>query len=64
MLTIRDASERDIDLIRRLAGEAFPATYRELLTPGQLDYMMEWMYSEASLRRQLAEGAPLLHRRD
>ena len=31
MLTIRDASERDIDLIRRLAGEAFPATYRELL---------------------------------
>ena len=56
MLTIRDASERDIDLIRRLAGEAFPATYRELLTPGQLDYMMEWMYSEASLRRQLAEG--------
>ncbi|WP_302250816.1 GNAT family N-acetyltransferase [uncultured Alistipes sp.] len=56
MLTIRDASERDIDLIRRLAGEAFPATYRELLTPGQLDYMMKWMYSEASLRRQLAEG--------
>lgn len=56
MLTIRDASAHDIDLIRRLAGEAFPATYRELLTPGQLDYMMEWMYSETSLRRQLAEG--------
>ena len=44
MLTIRDASERDIDLIRRLAGEAFPATYRELLTPGQLDYIESSVY--------------------
>ncbi|WP_300254840.1 GNAT family N-acetyltransferase [uncultured Alistipes sp.] len=50
------ASESDIPLLRRLAGEAFPATYREILTPAQLDYMMAWMYSEESLRGQFRDG--------
>ena len=56
MLSIRRASEADCALIRRLAGEVFPATYREILAPAQLDYMMEWMYSPENLRRQMAEG--------
>lgn len=56
MLTIRKASAEDIPLIRTLAGEVFPATYRSLLTPGQLDFMMAWMYSPESLARQLREG--------
>ena len=43
MLSIRRASEADCALIRRLAGEVFPATYREILAPAHLDYMMEWM---------------------
>lgn len=33
MLTIRQASETDCPLIRRMAEEAFPATYREILPP-------------------------------
>lgn len=56
MLAIRKASAEDIPLIRTLAGEVFPATYCELLTPGQLDYMMAWMYSPESLARQMREG--------
>ena len=56
MLTIRQASENDCPLIRRMAEEAFPATYRESLTPAQLDYRMEWMYSDASLREQFRAG--------
>lgn len=56
MFACRKATEADIPLIRSLAGVAFPATYRELLSPAQLDYMMEWMYSEQSLREQLRGG--------
>lgn len=56
MFACRKATEADIPLIRSLAGVAFPATYRELLSPAQLDYMMEWMYSEQSLRKQLRGG--------
>lgn len=55
-LTIREAAENDCALIRRLADEAFPATYREILTPGQLAYMMTWMYSPESLLAQLRGG--------
>ena len=52
-LMIRQATTDDIALIRRLAGEAFPATYRDILSAEQLDYMMEWMYSPESLLRQM-----------
>ena len=55
-VSLRRASESDIPLIRQVADVAFPATYREILTPPQLDYMMEWMYSEKSLREQFREG--------
>lgn len=56
-LTLRRATTDDIATIRTLAETAFPATYAEILTPGQLDYMMEWMYAPQSLMRQMtAEG--------
>ena len=55
-VVLRPATETDIPLIRQVADVAFPATYREILTPAQLDYMMEWMYSEASLREQFRSG--------
>lgn len=55
-ITLRRAGESDIPLIRQVADVAFPATYREILTLAQLDYMMAWMYSEESLREQFREG--------
>lgn len=45
MLTIRQATVDDCYLINQLAKEVFPATYRDLLSPEQLNYMMEWMYA-------------------
>ena len=55
-IDIRPATTEDIPLIREMAAIVFPATYREILSPEQLDYMMEWMYSEQSLIRQMSEG--------
>ncbi len=55
-LSIRKATENDIPLIRALAEVVFPATYEALLPSGQVPFMMEWMYSAESLRRQMAEG--------
>ncbi len=56
MITFRKASSADCELIHRLAAQAFPATYREILSPEQLDYMMEWMYSIPNLEQQMTEG--------
>ena len=52
-LTIRTASVADIGLIGRLADVCFRHTYREILSAEQLEYMMDWMYSAESLRRQM-----------
>lgn len=55
MVTIERAIAEDCGLIRKLAEIVFPATYKDILSPAQLDYMMEWMYSIDSLKRQITE---------
>ena len=55
MNTIRIATTKDIPLIRQLAEEVFPETYKNIITPEQCCYMMYMMYSEESLRRQMNE---------
>ena len=42
MFTARKASVEDCGLIREMACVAFPDTYKTILSPEQLDYMMEW----------------------
>lgn len=57
MITIHKATTDNISIIRTMASVVFPDTYKEILSPEQIDYMMEWMYSEESLYRQItAEG--------
>jgi ribosomal protein S18 acetylase RimI-like enzyme len=53
--TIRKATTADCELIHAMAGKVFPDTYREILSPEQLDYMMEWMYSLDNLHKQMEE---------
>lgn len=55
-LHIRMATEADIPTIRQIAGQTFPATYRGIISEQQIDFMMEWMYAEESLRGQMAAG--------
>ncbi len=55
MLNIRKADVEDCQLIRQLAQVAFPATYGKILSAEQVDYMMEWMYSIDSLKKQMEE---------
>lgn len=41
MFTIRKAVIDDIPVIRDLASVVFPDTYKDILSPEQLDYMMD-----------------------
>jgi len=56
MITIRPATLADVDLIRRLAEVAFPATYRPILSEAQIAYMMQWMYAPERLVEQIHAG--------
>lgn len=55
MITNRKATINDCTLIHSLASIAFPATYQEILSSEQLDYMMEWMYAPTNIRKQMEE---------
>ncbi|MFK8055663.1 MAG: GNAT family N-acetyltransferase [Saprospiraceae bacterium] len=56
-LDIRTATLADIPLIRDLAHRTWPHTFGEILTPAQIDYMLEMMYSEESLHKGMTELA-------
>ena len=45
----------DIPVIRRIANVAFRHTYRNILSGEQMEYMMNWMYSEESLTHQIRD---------
>ena len=55
MFEIKKATIEDIPLINELAWIVFPHTYKELLSPGQIDFMMDWMYSPVNLQKQMTE---------
>lgn len=54
-LSIYQASVKDIPVIQALSKQTFPATYHNIITPEQSDYMMDMMYSTASLTKQMEE---------
>ena len=54
-LSIRRASEKDIGLIRELSLKIWPPTYSAIIPPEQIQYMLELMYSEPALRKQMKE---------
>ena len=55
-VSILKAGENDLQTIHDMAQVVFRQTYREILSPQQMEYMMDWMYSLSNLRKQLSEG--------
>lgn len=53
---ITKAGPDDLQTIHDMAQVVFRHTYREILTPEQMEYMMDWMYSPGNLKKQLEEG--------
>ncbi|MDR1783997.1 MAG: GNAT family N-acetyltransferase [Dysgonamonadaceae bacterium] len=53
MIEIIPASEQNIPDIRQISASAWPDAFREILSPQQIEYMMEMMYSDAALREQM-----------
>ncbi len=57
MHNIRNATIDDISLIRELTFKVWPQTYAAIISHEQIEYMLEMMYSEASLKNQMEEGS-------
>ncbi|MBX9733247.1 MAG: GNAT family N-acetyltransferase [Chitinophagaceae bacterium] len=50
---IRTATISDIPTIRSIAERTWPSTYGGIISQGQIDYMLDLMYSNESLTKQI-----------
>jgi ribosomal protein S18 acetylase RimI-like enzyme len=57
---IRKAGVKDVATIKKLAESVWPFTYKDILSPEQIEYMMELFYSDASLKEQFNRHTFLL----
>jgi GNAT superfamily N-acetyltransferase len=55
IFSIRPAELEDINTIGFLAQQIWPDTYGKIISPEQMQYMINLFYSPASLRRQIVE---------
>lgn len=53
-MTLREATLDDIPCLRAIAHAAWPEAYRGIISSDQIAYMLERMYGEAVLHRQMA----------
>ena len=55
-LTIRPATLEDRALIRSISERTWPSTYGHIISQKQIDFMLDWMYSDESLADQFEKG--------
>lgn len=53
--SIRQATVGDIPAIQKIAYEAWPIAYKDILSPTQIAYDLERSYSDQTLHKQMAE---------
>ena len=55
MIEIQKVGTESIDTIRSLAHLTWAVAYKDIISPDQMKYMLELIYSKASLHQQIAE---------
>ena len=55
-LEIRPASRLDLEVVRHLAERIWPECYGAMLPPGQVRYMLDWMYASHRLQADWDRG--------
>ncbi len=55
-IKIRPATLDDRAFIRSVSERTWPSTYGHIISQEQIDFMLNWMYSDESLAEQIAKG--------
>lgn len=53
MITITQATEQELPIIQDIAYQTWPTTFGDILSPAQISYMLEMMYSLDALKTQI-----------
>jgi diamine N-acetyltransferase len=55
-IQITPAGLTDRDFIRSVSERTWPSTYGHIISQEQINFMLDWMYSDASLEKQMHSG--------
>ena len=55
-ISIRLLGKDELKLVRQVADIVWPVTFKEILSPEQIDYMMEMMYAAKVMDKEFDEG--------
>ena len=55
-MMLRTATLTDRALIRSISERTWPSTYGHIISQEQIDFMLDWMYSNESLAGQFEKG--------
>ncbi|MFV8391914.1 GNAT family N-acetyltransferase [Flavobacterium sp. LB2P6] len=61
MISLKQASIADLNTIQEIANITWPITYGEILSKEQLNYMMDLIYSDESLIKQIQNQEQLFY---
>jgi ribosomal protein S18 acetylase RimI-like enzyme len=61
MITISEATIKDLKIIQEIAHKTWPLTYGEILSKEQLDYMLNMIYSDEALTDQFQKKEQLFY---
>ncbi len=53
MISITPATEAQLPIVQTIAYQTWPATFASILSPEQIDYMLDMMYSDEALKTQM-----------
>lgn len=56
MIAINEVTENDIPIIQNIAYKTWPSTFGAILSPSQIRYMLEMMYSLDALKNQINDN--------
>ncbi|EAZ79546.1 GNAT family N-acetyltransferase [Algoriphagus machipongonensis] len=56
MIHITSASTKELKEVQNLAHHTWPDTFGDILSPEQIEYMLNWMYSLETLEKQQKNG--------
>ena len=59
-MKIRQLSKAELNIVQSIAHRTWPSTFADILSPEQIQYMLNWMYSLDMLESQLDKGHTFL----
>ena len=59
-MKIRQLFKEELNLVQSIAHRTWPSTFANILSPEQIEYMLNWMYSLEMLESQVDKGHTFL----